>query len=88
MKKALISPDEITMKYDGTPLGARVAMVADQSFEIALPLFWVDCDDAIEADQFYWDGTSMVAVPPAPPAPAFQTQPIATVPNGGPNVIA
>lgn len=85
MKHALISPDEITFKHDGTELGARVAMVADASFEIAAPLFWVNCDDNVLADVFYWNGNSIVPVP-AIPAPTMA--PIETVPNGGPAIVA
>lgn len=80
MKQALISPDEITLSYDGTPLGMRVAMVADNVFEVALPLFWVECADDVAADQFYWDGSSCVAKP----------QPAVVDHNNqvGPNVVA
>ena len=66
MKKALISPTETTMSYDGQPLGSRVAMVSDAAFNIAQLLFWVDCDDSIEPDQFYWDGVEFIAVPIKP----------------------
>ena len=85
MKRALISPDEITNSYDGSPLGSRVAMVADTCFEVALPLFWVDCDDDVLADVFYWDGNAIV---PVPAAPAPTMTPIETVPGGGPNIVA
>ena len=82
MKKALISPKELVYKYDGTLLGQRVAQVADQSFEITLPLFWIDCDDSVIADQFYYDGSSIQPIP-AKPAPS----PI-TPSNGGAKVVA
>ena len=70
MKAALISPNEPVYSYDGAYLGGRVADVADQSFEIAPPLFWEQCDDVVVADQFYWDGSAIqpIPVPPAPPA--------------------
>ena len=82
MKKALISPKELVYKYDGTLLGQRVAQVADQSFEIALPLFWIDCDDSVIADQFYYDGSSIQPIP-------VKTIPDPTTPsNGGAKVVA
>lgn len=69
MKEALISPTEKVYKYDGTLLGDRVAEVANQSFEVAEPLFWVSCADDVIADQYYYDGSicQQVPVKPVPP---------------------
>lgn len=47
--KALISPIEPRQS------GYRVAQVDMQGFEVALPLFWVDCADDVVADQFWYD---------------------------------
>lgn len=33
----------------------RVAEVEDNPFEVAPPLFWVDCADDVVANQFYYD---------------------------------
>ena len=85
MKHALISPDETTMKYDGTSLGMRVAMVADAPFDVASPLFWIECDNAVLPDQWYWDGSTLIEVPTAP---VYQSEPIDVVPNGGPSIVA
>lgn len=87
MKFALISPNETVFKYDGTELGARVAQVelSENMFAVADPLFWIECDDAVVADQWYWDGPSLIEVPAAP---AYQTAPIEVVPNGGPSIVA
>lgn len=51
MKKALISPVE---KRDN---GYRIVQVveSDQEFEIASPLFWMDCADNIEADHWFFN---------------------------------
>jgi hypothetical protein len=77
MKQALISPEEKVYKYDGTLLGDRVAEVADQSFEVAPPLFWVACPDNCVADQWYYDTTTYaidpIPVPPPPVAPSEVT---------------
>jgi hypothetical protein len=54
MKNALISTHEPVVNFDGTS-GYRVAEVAAQTFEVAPTLFWVDCDDACIADQWYYD---------------------------------
>ncbi|UOF77916.1 hypothetical protein [Caudoviricetes sp.] len=66
MKNALISPTEKVFKYDGTLLGDRIAEVADVRFEVADPLFWVDCADDVVADQFYYDGTACQPIPVKP----------------------
>lgn len=47
--KALISPIEPRQQ------GYRVAEIAENAFEVAQPLFWVDCDDTVKADQFWYD---------------------------------
>jgi hypothetical protein len=52
--KALISPEEAVSNFDGTT-GYRVAQVHETGFEVAEPLFWIDCADDVIADQFYYD---------------------------------
>lgn len=47
--KALISPNE------PRETGYRIAEVEPQQFEVAAPLFWVDCADDVVADQFWYD---------------------------------
>lgn len=47
--KALISPNE------PRETGYRVAEVSETDFEVASPLFWVDCAEDIVADQFWYD---------------------------------
>jgi hypothetical protein len=51
--KALISPNEKILD------GVRVAQVAEDSFEIALPLFWTDCPDYVIADLYYYNSNSL-----------------------------
>jgi len=58
MKQALIDPRVQVYKYDSTFLGNRVCEVADQSFEVASPLFWTACPDEAAADEFYYDPNS------------------------------
>ncbi len=65
MKNALISPQEILQFFDGTS-GVRVAEVAATAFPVAAPLFWVECDDTVTAEGFYWDGSACVEIPPMP----------------------
>jgi len=43
--------------YSTISNGQRVAQVEDTTFEVASPLFWVDCDDSLVADESYYDTT-------------------------------
>jgi hypothetical protein len=54
--KALISPNE----------NNRVAQIAEQTFEVAEPLFWVDCPDTIATEWTYVDGQFVEPVIPEP----------------------
>jgi hypothetical protein len=47
--KALISPNE------PRETGYRVAEVSANQFDVAEPLFWVDCSDDVFADQKWYD---------------------------------
>lgn len=49
--KALISPIEIREQ------GYRVAETHETGFEVALPYFWVDCDETLIADSKWYDPT-------------------------------
>jgi hypothetical protein len=51
MRKALISPIEPRLDNDGNS-GYRVAFVGDEEFEVASPLFWVECPD--DCVQDFW----------------------------------
>ena len=50
MKKALISPLE---KRDN---GVRVAQIEELEFDVAAPLFWVECSYDITTQHTYLDG--------------------------------
>lgn len=77
MKKAIISPNESPIQYisgwtDTAPYqpiysnylnSCRVAEICDTEFEIAPPLFWVDCADNVIADQFYFDTVTSEILP-------------------------
>jgi|LakMenE18May11ns_1017448.scaffolds.fasta_scaffold6580606_2 hypothetical protein len=55
--KALISPNEIIYTANGSILGSRIAQTSSNAFEVAPPLFWVDCsDDCISYSYYYLDG--------------------------------
>lgn len=89
MKKALISPneevsyisswtDKVPFKpiYTTIPNAERVAEVLDTTFEVAPPLFWVNCADNIVADRWYYDSVSelIVVVPDDAPEPQPVTE--------------
>jgi hypothetical protein len=90
MKNALISPNEqvsYISAWDGqtpvyTVLGQRVAQVADAQFEVAPPLFWLECADDVTAMDFYYNATSqaIVQIPESPPqpTPVVPEQPVTT----------
>jgi len=61
--KALISPIE-EIKYISswndqeaiyTVLGQRVAEITENEFPVAQPLFWIDCNNDVIADLYYYD---------------------------------
>jgi hypothetical protein len=58
MKKALISPTEIVYDYKGNYLGERIAEVSDNEFPVAPPLYWIDCDNNVTAELYYFNTTS------------------------------
>lgn len=51
--KALISPNEQTIDCNGL-IGQRVAQVEVFAFGVAEPLYWIDCPDNCQADQWYY----------------------------------
>jgi hypothetical protein len=84
MKKALISPNEFVQylssweKIDDkkylpiySVCGVRVAEVANVEFEVAEPLFWVECADDVTAELYYYDGSSraVLRIPSESPYP-------------------
>lgn len=56
MKKALIHKTEIIDIWNGLK-GCRVCQVEpiENIFDVAPDLFWVDCEDHIKADEFWFD---------------------------------
>lgn len=75
--KALISPQEKSLfianwDADGNPVfleaGKRVCQVEPEEFQVAPPLFWVECAEGTVADRFYYDEVSGAVNPlPLPP---------------------
>jgi hypothetical protein len=84
MKKSLISPMDSPVTYisgwtDETPAqpitsiiqgSYRIAEVCDQTFPVSEPLFWVDCEDDVVADEWYLDiETGNILLKPNVPSP-------------------
>jgi hypothetical protein len=89
MKKALISPNESPIQYisgwtetnpkapifSNYPNSCRVAEVCDTEFEVAPPLYWVDCADDIVAWEFYFDTVTNEILPVVNVPKPIPTQP-------------
>lgn len=75
MKKALIVPVQIV------ETGYRIAEVRDAEFEVADPLFWVECQDDVLADLFWYNpiDKSINPVPVEEPEPEPEPAPQPTV---------
>lgn len=69
MKQALISPIE------PRETGYRVAQVVPESFDVALPLFWVECTDVVIADQFWYDPSDETIKPNPEPIVETDSEP-------------
>lgn len=94
MKNAIIDPRQPVTKIAGwvpgtnppqpiveeIPNSARVAEVADQTFPVAEPLFWVTCADDVVSDRWYYDmiSATIYVIPSPPPVPAAADQPVVT----------
>ena len=88
MKNALIAPMQAPIQYisgwttDTPPEpiytvidnSCRVAEVEDQTFEVALPLFWTPCADNVKGDEWYYNTNDkkIYLVPPQAPVPEAQ----------------
>lgn len=49
--------------YAFYPNSCRVCEVTAQPFEVALPLFWVDCNDDVVADLYWYDLVNKIINP-------------------------
>lgn len=55
MKKALISPDELVLHPKTQEvLGIRVVQTSNIEFDVAPPLFWIECDNEVIEDEYYY----------------------------------
>lgn len=44
-----------TSSWDVIPNGARIADIVENEFEVASPLFWVECNASINTSDYYYD---------------------------------
>ncbi len=58
--KALVSPNEPVLA------GFRVAEIAAAEFEVASPMFWIECPDDVKADEFWYDPVTLTLKSVAP----------------------
>lgn len=68
MKQALLSPNELIYSYDGTLIGQRIVQIEQTSFDVAPPLYWIECDDEVNASDWYFQSetNSCQLIPIAP----------------------
>ena len=59
---ALISPNEKVTDINGN-VGERIAQVEPISFEVAAPLFWIDCPEDCLADLWFYFGGQCMPLP-------------------------
>ncbi len=70
MNNALISPNEQIYSYDGSLIGVRIAQTEQVTFVVAYPLYWVECADEVNAQDWYFQTETNSCQPiPSPPAP-------------------
>lgn len=81
MKTALISPNEQIQYISSWALignvyepvysvaGQRVAEVAQNTFPVAPPLFWIECADEVTAEQYCYNNGACTVIPPDAPQP-------------------
>ena len=74
MNNALISPLELVYSPDGTLLGERVADTASVPFPVAQPLYWVECADNVNRNDWYFQTeTQSCQLKPVEPMPIEAT---------------
>ena len=62
------TPTQYNAIYETYPNSARVCEVTDTTFEVYPTLIWVDCEDDVVADQYYYDAEAQ-AINPVENAP-------------------
>jgi len=75
MKKALVSVNEVIVNFDGTT-GLRICEVNNTAFEVHSSLFWIDCEDTVIPDHYYYD-TETKEIKEVP-QPSKKEQPVTT----------
>lgn len=64
-----VSPPKYAAVMGAVPNALRICQVEDTAFDVAAPLYWVDCPDETIADVYYYDGQNCVLIPTGPPQP-------------------
>jgi hypothetical protein len=76
--KALVCPNT-TFEIGGLTM-FRVAEVNENGFDVAEPLFWVECPENCIADEWYYDPAEGTCLPKPEPEPAEEPQAAPTTP--------
>lgn len=60
------SPVTYTQNYTSISNSCEITEVSDSEFEVALPLFWVDCEDNVTPEEYYYNtSTELIMEKPA-----------------------
>ena len=85
MNNALISPNELVYSYDGILIGERIAETAQTTFEVAPPLYWIECADDVNASEWYFQtetqSCQLIPLPPSETISEFDSK-LATIREG------
>jgi hypothetical protein len=76
--KVLISPNEQKVDDNGNIVGIRVVETHTTGFDVAFPLFWIDCEDAMVPEECYYDTDSKI-IKLLPGYPKKMQEPIPSV---------
>ena len=63
--KALVSTEE-KVYINNELVGNRIVQLSTQVFDVANTLLWVDCNDDVIADQYYYSTNNEVVKKPYP----------------------
>lgn len=62
-------PVSYTQNYTSITDACEIAEVSDSVFEVALPLFWVDCEDNVTPEEYYYNTSTKLIMQKPDDAP-------------------
>jgi hypothetical protein len=78
--KILISPNEKVFDPNtNEELGMRCCDMHETGFEVAPPLYWVDCSESVNPSDYYYDGEQLKEIPSMPVSTIQPDMPVTVV---------